>query len=91
MGCARGLALDVGARLPAVADRLGGILSGGGSAPLGALGNAELPGRGLVELVRCGNVFDRCGKDDMVVMVAASSGWGCVGGWSQPIACIRSR
>jgi len=69
VGCAPGLELDVWPRLPAVvADLFGGILSGGGSAPLGARGNAELPGRGLVEFVRCGKVFDRWGRDDMVVI-----------------------
>ena len=61
----RGCGLD-GAWPPAVVARLGGDLRGGGLAPLGTRGNAELPGRGLVEFVGCGNVLDRCGKVDML-------------------------
>lgn len=53
-GRARGLELDDGgAWLAELAALLrGGILSGGGSAPLGARGNAELPGRGFEEFDR---------------------------------------
>ena len=53
-GRARGLELDAGgAWLAELAALLrGGILSGGGSAPLGARGNAELPGRGFEEFDR---------------------------------------
>jgi hypothetical protein len=62
-GWARGLDVEFGTCPPVVVALLGGILSGGGSAPLGARGKAELPGRGLVEFVRCGNVLDLCEKD----------------------------
>ena len=54
-GWVRGLELEGWARplaVPVVADLLGGILSGGGSAPFGARGNAEPPGRGLLEFAR---------------------------------------
>jgi hypothetical protein len=55
--------LDFGPCPPVAVALLGGILSGGGSAPLGARGKAELPGRGLVEFARCGKVLNLCGKD----------------------------
>ncbi len=70
-GRVRELVLESWARSPVVAvvaALFGGNLSGGGSAPLGARGNAELPGRGLLEFPRCGKVFDRCGRDDMVAI-----------------------
>ena len=53
-GRVRGLELDGGAAWLAelAALLLGGTLSGGGSAPLGARGNAELPGRGFDEFDR---------------------------------------
>ncbi len=74
-GGVRGLELEFWARPPAVAALLGGILSGGGSAPWGARGNAELPGRGLLEFPRCGKVFDRCGRDDMVICWRQRAKW----------------
>lgn len=62
VGRVRGLGVDFGPCPPVAVALLGGILGGGGSAPLGARGKAELPGRGLVEFVRCGKVLDLCGK-----------------------------
>jgi hypothetical protein len=75
VGRVRELDVAFGPCPPVAVALLGGILSGGGSAPLGARGKAELPGRGFVEFVRCGKVLDLCGKDMMDIRRLQEDVW----------------